>query len=97
MRVPKELQGEAKRFWQENSPLCEKMGLLTDADKYTFTLLCLTWAKLVAAGSDEMDSIKWVCLNKQFQALSKPFGLNPLSRKALGIEAETEETDEFGI
>lgn len=97
MRVPKELTGDAKKFWQDNSPLVEKMGLLTDADKSTFTLLCVTWSKLIAADADDIDTIKWVCLNKQYQSLSQRFGLDPLSRKKLGVVAEQETPDEFGI
>jgi phage terminase small subunit len=97
MRVPKHLTGEAKTFWQDNAPHCERMGTLTEADRYTFTLLCQTWAKLVAAELNDLDAIKWVALNKQYQNLSKPFGLDPLSRKRLGIEVEAEAVDEFGL
>lgn len=97
MRAPKKLTGEALAYWQRNAKLCERMGTLTDADVDTFTLLCTVWARLAAAEVNSAGSIEFVCLTKQFSNLSKLFGLDPVSRKKLGIEHDQEDADEFGI
>lgn len=97
MRVPRELPADAKAFWQRNAPRCLKLGTLTDADTDTFTLLCLTWERISRAITDDSGNIEFVCLLKQYQNLSKLFGLDPVSRKKLGIVTEVEEVDQFGL
>lgn len=97
MRPPKTLKGEALAYWKRNAPLCEKMGTLTKADTDSFTLLCAVWARLVMAEAEGAGSIEFVCLAKQYQNLSKPFGLDPISRKKLNVTTHEETPDEFGI
>jgi phage terminase small subunit len=92
--MPKSLTGDAADFWQRNAPICKQMGTLTSADRDSFTLLCITWQRLQALdASGEAKPIEFVMLSKVFQNLAKPFGLDPLSRKRLGIE-QTESTDD---
>lgn len=95
MKPPKKLSGEALEFWKRNAPLCEQMGTLTDADADTFAILCEVWKKL--ADTDEMDTIRYVCLTKQFSNYSKLFGLDPVSRKKLGVSLDPTIEDEFGL
>jgi phage terminase small subunit len=91
------LPDEAADYWKRNAPTCEKLGTLTDADRDTFTLLCLTWARLVACEANSGSVHEYVCLAKQYQNLCKSFGLDPLSRKKLGVSIEEDVKDEFGI
>lgn len=99
MRVPKQLTGQAADFWKRNAGVLERNGLLTEADRDAFLLLCLCWAKLQDADAEGLDAIKFVALSKQVQNLLKSFGLTPEARKRLKIELDRpdEEPDEFGL
>lgn len=97
MTPPKNLEGEARQFWKRNAPTLERAGLLTVADRDSFTLLCQVWAKLHAAEAEGLDAIKFVALAKQAQNLMKAFGLTPEARKRLKISLEPDTPDEFGI
>lgn len=95
MTPPKNLEGEARKFWHRNAPILERAGLLTDADRDSFTLLCTCWAKLQDGAIT--DPMRFVALAKQVQNLMKAFGLTPEARKRLKITLEPDKPDEFGI
>lgn len=92
MRVPKELDGLAKEHWQRHAPNLERLGLLTDLDRDSFALLCVVYARLY-----ESTGLQFVALVKQYTQLAKSFGLDPLSRKRLGVDLAESKPDEFGI
>jgi phage terminase small subunit len=98
MRVPNNLNGEAKEFWQRNAKHCVALGTLTDADKDAFTMLCLAYAKMIAIQDDESKVHHWVCISKQVATLLTHFGLTKASRKKLGLEENAiTEKDEFDL
>ena len=97
MTAPKNLEGEARQFWKRNAPILERAGLLTAADRDSFTLLCVCWGKLQQADAEGLDAIKFVALSKQVQNLLKAFGLTPEARRRLKIDLEPAAEDEFGI
>lgn len=97
MTPPKTLEGESRKFWIRNAPTLTKAGLLTTADRDSFTLLCQVWGKLADAQAEGLDAIKFVALAKQAQNLMKAFGLTPEARKRLKIDLEPASEDEFGI
>ncbi|OWK37900.1 hypothetical protein FRUB_07020 [Fimbriiglobus ruber] len=70
------------------------MGTLTEADRDTFTLLCLAYARLV---SEQGHVNSYIGLSKTYQNYAKLFGLDPVSRKKLNITPATEVVDEFGL
>jgi len=98
------LAGEALAFWRRHYAELVRKKILTPRDLDTFTLLCLTWGKLTAIAATPpgavfyRESIQFVNLNKQYQALAKQFGLMPRDRKAGKLEGESDERkDEFGL
>jgi len=95
MRIPKTLAGEAAEYWRRNAPILIKAGLLTDADRDSFIVLCLTWERLCKA--TDAGTIEWVCLSKQYQNFAKSFGLTPAARKSLKVELDQPVSDEFGF
>lgn len=95
-RVPKELEGVAKEFWQSVAPVLIKAGILTFTDRWAFIALCNHVALHAKAlemgkGTIEINQLAKLC-NTGFNA----FALNPASRNKLGITFEETETDEFG-
>ena len=96
IRPPKTLTADALEFWKRNAPTLTRAGLLTDADKDSFLLLCKVWGRLIEAEQSNLDAIKFVALAKQFQNLAKSFGLTPEARKRLKINLDVKQTDEFG-
>jgi phage terminase small subunit len=97
MRTPKWLTGEAAEYFKRTAPQCIRMGTLAEADRDTFALLAVTYAKVIDAQSKGEDSIKFVALLKQFTNLAEAFGLSAKSRKRLGVSVEPETADEFGL
>lgn len=88
------LKGDALDFYERNAPICKEMRTLTDADHDTFVLLCTLHGKIMEAERIGADTIRFVCLVKQFTNLSKLFGLDPVSRKKLGVLKEKEDTED---
>lgn len=99
MRVPDNLDDDAKKFWKLHAKKLTDAKLLTDADLPNFELLCRNWSLLRKLDplADSKQAILYMALNKQFLAQSKAFGLTPEARKKLGIDSTTTETDEFGL
>lgn len=70
-----------------------KQGTLNEVDRDTFTLLCLTWGRIQEAIAEGRGNIEFVCLTKQYTNLAKLFGLDPSSRKKLGVKDGAEDLD----
>jgi hypothetical protein len=69
-----------------------------DADRDSFIVLCQTWERLQLCVASDGPVHSYVCLAKQFQQLTKAFGLDPLSRKRLKIDDKAnQQPDQFGI
>ena len=94
MRCPKDIPEEASEYWKRNAPLCEKMGTLREQDYCAFLSLCLTWAKYLQVVKDSATNpISVVALAKQVQCQQARFGLDPMSRKKLGIDLDKNKND----
>ncbi len=46
---PRGLDRYARTAWRRLAPLLQRLGLLTEADTFTFTALCQAWARYVRA------------------------------------------------
>src|SRR4051812_2914209 len=80
MRRPKELTGNAAKYWDRNAPHLMADGMLTDKYFDGFVLLCKLWSQIQAVGdsiTDGKERVWYIGLTKQFQALSKQYGLLP--------------------
>lgn len=51
-KCPSWLPVDGKKLWRELAPQLERLGLLTQVDGPTFTVLCLAWANLREAAGD---------------------------------------------
>jgi 5-methylcytosine-specific restriction protein A len=93
VRVPKDIPEEAADYWRRNAPLCSKMGTLTDADYHAFLSVCLTWAKYIqCVNNPASHPNSVVALSRTLMSMQARFGLDPASRKKLGIDLDDEKT-----
>lgn len=51
-RIPRGIPPAARRFWKENAPKLERLGILTEVDGPAFTLLVLHWTVAWQAGQE---------------------------------------------
>jgi phage terminase small subunit len=101
---PIPLSGEALAFWARHAGRLAAAGILTDADRESFAVLCLTWAKVLTLSAFEpgaghyREMVQLTNLLKQYQALARQFGLLPRERRAAKMDAEPPPPrDEFGL
>ncbi len=94
--VPKLLKGRARAFYRRNATGLAERGLLTPSDRDSFILLCQCYGRLQDSG-EELTIIRYVALLKQVTQLMAKFGLDPQSKRKMGIKATTENKDKFGL
>lgn len=96
MRVPKDIPDEAADYWRRNAPLCSAMGTLKDQDYSAFLALCLTWAAYWKCATDPTSHPNSVvALNNRLVVQQGRFGLDPLSRKKLGIDLDKRDENDL--
>lgn len=89
-QVPKNLDTEARKFWDDHKKACADNGSLTDETYNSFALLCRVWSMLQACDPtiDSKEAMRFSGLVKYYMALAKPFGLlasKPPVKKSKGI------------
>lgn len=103
MQPPVPLSGPAREFWNRHAPRLTDAGVLTEADRETFAVLCLTWEKVLhlsqfEPGADRYrEMVQLANMLKQYHSFAKQFGLMPRERKLAKMGQEKPEEDEFGI
>jgi hypothetical protein len=92
MRAPAHfnLKAEALAFWKFHAKSLADDGMLTERDVHSFATLCQVWHHLQHADptADGKERVWYIGLLKQYQTLSKQFGLLPRDRKRSGTEPE---------
>lgn len=104
MEPPLRLNSVAREFWDRHAARLRSVGLLTDADRDAFAVLCVVWSKLAALSGTEpgeeqfREMVQLDRLVKQFHTLAREFGLCPKDRRRSKLDAEAPPAkDEFGI
>ncbi len=98
------LNPTARAFWDRHHDRLTAAGLLTDADRDSFAVLCVTWAKLAElakaeTGADHFrEAVQFNQLLKQYQSYAREFGLLPADRKRRKLDADAPaKPNEFGL
>ena len=97
MNRPKHLTNEAREFWDNHAKRLQQNGLLTEADRESFILVCEIWKLLRNCDQtlDAKSALRWQSLVKQYVVLARQFGLLPKDRIKMALIPD--EKDEFGI
>lgn len=91
--VPSHLQGHARTLWKKHFARLVNAGVIEETDADGFAEVCEVYRHLRAAKPDSGDPkerIWYIGLLKQWQTLSKQYGLLPRDRKRSGIEPEAD-------
>lgn len=98
------LDPTARAFWDRHLARLTAAGLMTDADRDSFAVLCVTWSKLAMVARSEpgpdnfREMVQLNQLLKQYQAYAREFGLMPRDRKRSKLDGEPPPAkDEFGL
>lgn len=94
IKIPTELNKDAKDFWKANAPAMLKDGRLTENTKSAFVMLCRMYARYLDAERTNLDANKVVALCKQVQNLMKSFHMTPDSRRKLSNDDEPQDIHE---
>lgn len=96
------LTGEALKMWREIVPELKALGLATNLDGPTLTMLCHWWAEYRRWQSMSDKRIDpWqrasmmAAATKWVRTIAKDYGLTPTDRASLKVGEQKEETNPF--